>query len=460
MKTIFSNNCQKSIFAFALFNSWVLSFAYEGQILYSLLDGTSYVSSHFILLSILSHATGLFVCRFIARDINSAKQMMMLSALVCLICSAVYLLPVTAVWIPSIIVAAFFAGLWNASWGYFFRYASKQEHRMKMAAASLATATTLMVFLNVIALNIDAHIALIFAMAAVGASLFVTRQLFPQQEENTFTGNSEEKKIVPIKTFMLICIFIFIVTFGSGLMFSVVNPAYAYLTVLTSWYWAVPYIAAMIIVALLPAKIHKSNILYIALAMIGFGYIAFELLNRSAGSYLLVNTLLLGAFGMTDLFIWSTLGELSECADNPLKVIATGLSINVISVLAGEIFSINSMLYADYKSSLLGISIVISAFVVLPFLFKQLDIILKKSGFAESAYTDNTDRERSNKRQIIIACLSEREKEIIRLMTKGYTYKLIAKELCISENTVKTHIQNIYTKLAVNNKTELIEKLK
>ncbi len=261
------------------------------------------------------------------------------------------------------------------------------------------------------------------------------------------------------KTFLLICIFIFIVTFGSGLMFSVVNPSYAYLTVLTSWYWAVPYIVTMIIVASLPAKIHRSNILYVALAMIGLGYIAYEVFSRSAASYLLVNTLLLGAFGITDLFIWTTLGELAECTDNPLKIIGTGLSVNVISVLCGEIFSLNIMIQDNSKCSLLGISIVISAFVVLPFLFKQLDIILKKSAFAETAHVDSAERERSNERQIITACLSEREKEIIRLIMKGYTYKLIAKELYISESTVKTHIQNIYTKLNINNKTELLQKL-
>jgi DNA-binding CsgD family transcriptional regulator len=55
--------------------------------------------------------------------------------------------------------------------------------------------------------------------------------------------------------------------------------------------------------------------------------------------------------------------------------------------------------------------------------------------------------------------LTQREREIVTLLLKGYTYRLIAQELFISESTVKTHMQNIYFKLNVRNKTELLQKL-
>ena len=40
---------------------------------------------------------------------------------------------------------------------------------------------------------------------------------------------------------------------------------------------------------------------------------------------------------------------------------------------------------------------------------------------------------------------------------RGYTYKAIAESLFISENTMKFHVKNIYHKLNVNNKMELIK---
>jgi DNA-binding CsgD family transcriptional regulator len=51
--------------------------------------------------------------------------------------------------------------------------------------------------------------------------------------------------------------------------------------------------------------------------------------------------------------------------------------------------------------------------------------------------------------------LTEREKQIAALLLKGRTSKLIAAELYLSENTVKTHIKNIYSKLGIKSKSEL-----
>jgi hypothetical protein len=37
---------------------------------------------------------------------------------------------------------------------------------------------------------------------------------------------------------ILLCLFVFIITINSGLMYQVINPAFEHLTGLVSWYWA------------------------------------------------------------------------------------------------------------------------------------------------------------------------------------------------------------------------------
>jgi DNA-binding NarL/FixJ family response regulator len=50
--------------------------------------------------------------------------------------------------------------------------------------------------------------------------------------------------------------------------------------------------------------------------------------------------------------------------------------------------------------------------------------------------------------------LTQREREILDLLVKGNSYKMIAASFSISQNTVRNHIHNIYDKLHVNSATE------
>lgn len=65
------------------------------------------------------------------------------------------------------------------------------------------------------------------------------------------------------------------------------------------------------------------------------------------------------------------------------------------------------------------------------------------------AFTDNCKRYK----------LSAREVEVIKLLVKGIPYKIISSDLSISEKTVSKHVSNIFMKVGVNNKVELINKL-
>jgi DNA-binding NarL/FixJ family response regulator len=54
--------------------------------------------------------------------------------------------------------------------------------------------------------------------------------------------------------------------------------------------------------------------------------------------------------------------------------------------------------------------------------------------------------------------LSDREKQVLQLLVDGYSYKMIAGEMFISIDTVRSHIKKIYEKLHVNSKSEAVAK--
>lgn len=55
--------------------------------------------------------------------------------------------------------------------------------------------------------------------------------------------------------------------------------------------------------------------------------------------------------------------------------------------------------------------------------------------------------------------LTPRENETLNLLVKGYSYKMIAAELQLALETVRSHIKNIYRKLQVSSATEAVYKV-
>ena len=52
--------------------------------------------------------------------------------------------------------------------------------------------------------------------------------------------------------------------------------------------------------------------------------------------------------------------------------------------------------------------------------------------------------------------LTTQEKKILQLLVQGKSYKMIASELFVATDTVKTHVSNIYAKLHVHSGTEAV----
>ncbi|HBV97152.1 MAG TPA: hypothetical protein DEF36_08905 [Desulfotomaculum sp.] len=272
-------------------------------------------------------------------------------------------------------------------------------------------------------------------------------------------SDKTEKQASVVKPLAFLCLFIVVITFNSGLMYQVLNPAYAHHQWLVSWYWAVPYIIALYIMKNLPEKTNRTYILYVAIAMIGFAFLGFMTLDRSAASYLLVNTLMLGACGVYDLFWWSILGEMLGLGKNPARILGAGLSANVLGVLLGGLIgnAITASGASSYNPSVLALAVVCFTLILLPPLHKYLSALLKNHAYL-TVLSEMSPAEQSRMADsfALVGRLTERESQIAALLLKGKTYRMIAGELFLSENTVKTHIKNIYSKLNIQNRTELI----
>lgn len=450
----------RSIFAFLLFSAWLISFPYEGKVLYALLDRAGAAGEVWVISAIAAHLLGLLTCMTLVRSMKGARRMLLLADGICLIGTLLCFSPSAALLKSVLLVISFFAGFFMSAWGWFFRAYTPSGSRMDTAAKALAASSAIMIAVNLCVGYLPFWVSLgLCSLLLVGVLLFVAKT-DPITIPCPPTSATHSEPISYYKPFFTLCLFIFVITINSGLMFQVVSPAFGNLGLVSDLYWAVPYIAAILLIRRYAKKVNQAYVLYLAIAMIGFSFIAFAALGRSIWNYLFVNTLLLGACGVYDLFWWSMLGELLDFDKNPARLLGLGLGANVAGVLAGKLIGMfPAFSSSEIAPALIGLTVVCLALVLLPPLHRQLSRTLQNNTFLVSLATLPPQQQKAAFSRVgNIAGLSERENEIAVLLIKGYPYKLIATRLYISESTVKTHVQSIYNKLCIHNRTELIER--
>ena len=229
---------------------------------------------------------------------------------VCLAATVPFFFSLPALWMAGLIASGLFSGWAVAAWGFFLKAFTPRKERIKSCADVLIFSNLLMIAINVLAMNGSAFAGLSLSMLClVIGGVLVWLLPGSKEEENKV---SAERRGGIRKPLLLLCLFIFIITINSGLMYQVIVPAFDHRTGLVSWYWAVPYIVALAIMRNLPITANRSKFLYVGMAMMMGAFISFMLLGRSTSDYLIVDTLMLGACGIFDLFWWSIIGEMLE----------------------------------------------------------------------------------------------------------------------------------------------------
>ena len=452
-----------SIIVFALFFSWFLAFPFEGQILYAITGYYRISAGSLVFGAMAAHFAGLVACGFFVKNMRAAKKLILFSIAFCAAASGAFFFPPSFLWPAALFAAAFLAGACVAAWGFFFKSCTPKNERIKTMADGLIFSNLLMILLNMAAIHLSAQIALGFSIAFLAAAfLFALR--FPQMKTGEpaaavcATGQGA-LSVSKFSALAFLCLFIVVITINSGLMYQVITPAFAHLEWLKSWYWAVPYIAALFVMRNLSAKFNRSYILYVAIAMLGVSFILFFMLGRAWTDYLLINTLMLGACGVYDLFWWSILGDMLEYDRNPAKIMGIGLAANVLGVFIGGFIG-NAITKADGQTqshTLLAFGVVCATIILLPPLCNRLIKFLKSNIYLPPLAEAPGPGQMPGKMELnLVEPLTMRESEVMRLLMSGMSYKAIASELFITEKTVGSHASNIYLKTGVTNRAELM----
>lgn len=90
---------------------------------------------------------------------------------------------------------------------------------------------------------------------------------------------------------------------------------------------------------------------------------------------------------------------------------------------------------------------------VLPNLLARIEAVLRRVQWQKEA---QPKAEKTLNKDVNIDALTPKEKEVLALVAKGASNQEIADKLCVRDVTVKTHLNSIFKKLKVTNRTQAV----
>ena len=461
-------NQVKAVWIFAFFYSSVIALPEKNQIIDKLLVGDGFPADTMRLVLILFHIIGLIAAAYRIRNIRQAKRVLLAGNLGFLLGIALCFLGMPSLWYGILPLMGVATGIWLAAFGWFFQATTRKEDRMLRAGWLIVGANVLLILHNVVNYLLPGIFSLLL-MAFLLVETLVFTLLYLKLPALEATGEKpepayplEERVLFGIsRPLLYLVLFIFLSSLNIGLLFSIVHPAYSHLGLLSVVFFNIPYIAANIALVRLRKKVRPDTVMTIMIVLVGFSFVSFLILDRGLGSYFAVDIMLETGLGALDLIWWTFLSEMMDVVKSPSKVLGIGLAANALGVLASSFLLAFGLISGSALSvSVMGFSTVLLALLVLPVFYRRMKEMERSQKTLTVFFGQSEEvREETLENRMEQADLTRREHEIAGYLLKGFTYGMIAKDLVISEHTVRRHISNIYSKLGVGNKAQMIEKL-
>lgn len=406
----------QSVLAFSFLFSYLMAFLFEGRLLYALLAPWQENVPLYVGASIAAHCGGLLAGAFFIKTAKCAKRCIVASMSFCLVAAVPFFFPPSFLWLPCLVLSSFVCGMSIASWGWCLKAFTPQGKRLKSCAEMLIGSNLLMLVLNSVSAYVSPSAGLLCALSFVFAGLLLVGNLptentpcslFPSFQPSLSAGTQGTADIGDVagtrgeqenalsrrlaspaiamemkRALCLLVAFTCLLTLNAGVMYRIVNPAFAHIPA-SAWFWAVPYMVAIFAMRIVPRSFPKALSLHLGFIMMTAAFVAFMALAHGEREYFLVNTLLLGACGLFDIFWWSIMGDMIEYSPRPAKIFGIGLSANILGVLLGGMLG-NKLMQAQYlpaEIAVFALAIICITLVIFPLLQTELSVLLKNHSY-------------------------------------------------------------------------------
>lgn len=440
-----------SIALLSLMGARIMSFPYNGKLLYLVAGNNSVDGNIMLYVSLLSQVTGLILGGIFVIKAELARKILIIMMPVNILCVVTFIFLQRTTWIYTLALLSISAGLCITATAHFIQDHITYKNRYRTVAELLIIIFVLKLFIDNISLYISIQAGIVSLIVIMVLTWFLSIKITRIQKEKFKISIDKKASVKAPLLLLLLFLFVTIFSIDFGIMVQSVNPNYKSIGWPVDWFWIIPYLGGAFLMRQIKTYDDRRFMINIAVGAMGFGFIIFMVMDFSLISYLIVTTVMMSAWAVSDVFWWSILGEMLEIVKNPASVLSVGYSAIMLGLLLGVVIANSGRTETEASLSIVSMAVICLTLIILPILHRLL------SGMIKNIKDYNTAETKTGENNSIygVECLTERESQIVSLLLKGRTCKLIAAELYLSENTVKTHIKNIYSKMGIRRKSEL-----
>jgi DNA-binding CsgD family transcriptional regulator/MFS family permease len=427
------------ILSYGFFLGWMLSFPYNGPIYEYISYWYNFSGEYYPLAYIGVPIVFLVFFGVIKSRETYPKRLTIYSLVVCFAGNLLLFFGVTY-WYIIFTFMGIASVLFVIGWSYFFTISASYKDKIKVMGFTIVLGNLVLYLINImVKLGFETY-AMNSLLVVLSLSLLASNFLtFERSYDYAFDTSKNIKKLI-----ILIAAILFLINVNDGLSSKLIEPLFMEIEEHIIFYKRIPYIMAIIVLVVFSDKLSHLSSFYIAIFLLGMSNVALMVLGINELGFYVNETMLQWGLGIGDLFIWTVIGHVGHLYGRPYKITSFALISLLTSVFLGRILGIIFSSSPDGGLYTIAVSFttVFVTILIIPNLFDTIDREVVKI-------------KEENKFEKKVNTLTEREIEIYNLLIKGKKNHEIAEELYITDNTLKTHLRNIYKKLNVAGKKEL-----
>lgn len=466
------------ILSLAFYFGWLLSFPFYGPVASSAAPLWEYRGLSMPFIFSFFHALAFLFSGLFLKEIKIWKIFMFAGLGISLGVGTALPFAPLSLWPWAMALLGISSALYTLGWSHPFSAYLLLGERLKLMASVMIGSNIIYLLFNLLSRVLSPQQLLLLSTVPLWLSLPPLILLPPEggPQGSLFITAREKRTPIPAPLMLNFCLFIAGLYLCSGLMYNVMQPFLDAAGPSLIRYRYLPYIATLLIMWRFGEQLQRYFPIYMGVSFLGLSFVSFALLYGNSAGLFLTTTLMESAFAFLDLFIWTTLGDLAFIYGAPFRIFGYALAAMLGSILAGELISIELLQMGEnfrLVTALFAAAAIFLTYTVIPWLTQRMQKDLYRFlGAAQKEEESAADQSRSGngggKReqeslldsavQLLLPHqkLTPRETEIISLLLRGMTNREMAARLFISENTLKTHLKNIYPKFGVAHKRELL----